>query len=94
MKKLFLKGASMIALAAVIASCSVTLPITASNAPIGSKRGVSKSVVIGGTLYLNKNFGIKDAANNGKITSAIATIDKKSTSYVFFQKVELIVTAQ
>lgn len=82
------------ALIAVMTSCAVIVPVGVSDAPIGSKRGVSKSVVVLGTMYLNKNFGIKDAANNGKITGAIATIDKKTTNFIFFQKVELIVTAQ
>ena len=47
-----------------------------------------------GIIFLNKDFGLKQAAKNGKITSAIATIDMKTTNYFFFSKRELIVTAK
>lgn len=72
----------------------MTLPKAVSNAPIGDKKGVSSSVVIFGTIYLNGNYGVKEAAKNGKITGAIATVDEKTTSYVFFMKKELIVTSK
>jgi hypothetical protein len=77
-----------------MSSCTTILPVTASRAEIGSLRGVSQSAVIFGTLYLNKDYGIKDAAKNGNITSAIATIDEKTTNYLFFQVKELIITAK
>lgn len=77
-----------------VASCTITMPVTASRAEIGDKRGVSESVVIFGTIYLNKDYGVKDAAEDGEITSAIATVDEKTTDYIIFQKKELIVTAK
>ena len=92
MKNILIKGAIATALVALLASCAVTLPVAVSEAPIGSKRGISKSTVVLG-LYLNGEFGIKDAAKNGKITGAIATVDKKVTDFIIVQQVELIVTA-
>jgi hypothetical protein len=82
------------ALALAISSCTVTLPVTASRAEIGSLKGKSQSTVLFGIIFLNKDFGLKQAAKNGKITSAIATVDMKTTNYFFFSKRELIVTAK
>jgi hypothetical protein len=76
MKKLIYRGAITTALIAALTACSVTLPVAVSDAPIGNKRGVSTSTVILG-LHLNSDFGIKDAAKNGKISGAVATVDKK-----------------
>jgi hypothetical protein len=42
---------------------------------------------------LNKNFGIVEAAKNGKI-SKIGAVDIKTTSYVFFVKKEFIVSGE
>jgi hypothetical protein len=43
---------------------------------------------------LNSKYGIKDAAKNGNITSAIATVDEKTTSFLLFSKKTIIVTAK
>ncbi len=75
-------------------SCTVIAPLTASRAEIGSLRGKSESAVLFGSIYLNKNYGIKEAANNGNIKSAIATVDEKTTSFLIFSKKTLIVTAK
>jgi hypothetical protein len=75
-------------------SCTVIAPITASRAEIGSLRGTSKSTVLFNSIYLNKNYGIKEAANNGNINSAISTVDEKTTSFLLFSKKTLIVTAK
>lgn len=78
----------------VFSACSVTTPVLISDAELGDAQGVSKSTVILGNIYLNGKYGIKDAAENGMITSAIATIDEKVVSYFLFSKRELIVTAK
>jgi hypothetical protein len=78
----------------MVSSCTVILPVTASRAEIGDKKGVSTSAVLFGVIYLNKDYGIKDAAKNGNITSAIATVDEKTKNMLFFQVKELIVTAK
>ena len=77
-----------------ITSCTTILPVAVSDAEVGSKSGMSESTVLFGSIYLNKEFGIKDAAENGNITSAIATVDMKTKSYLIFQKKTLIVTAK
>jgi hypothetical protein len=94
MKKMkFLFGA--IALVVLLGSCSVTVPVTVSAAPIGGKTGVSKTGVLFGGIMLNKHFGIAEAAHNGKIKGGVATVDMK-TSWapvirVFYYKKEIIV---
>lgn len=82
--------ACMIAVAASFASCSITMPLSVSEAPIGNKKGVSKTGVFLGIMF-NKEYGIAEAAKNGGITGAIATVDEKTTSYVVFVKKEIIV---
>ncbi|MCC6372270.1 MAG: hypothetical protein IT236_14800 [Bacteroidia bacterium] len=84
---------STIAVAAVITSCSMTFPVSVSAAPIGNKVGISKTTVLFGAWQVNKNFGIAEAAHNGKIVGGVATVDMKVTNYILFQKKELIVTA-
>ena len=92
MKKIKNLGVLVVA-AIALNSCTVIAPVTASRAEIGDKRGVSETTVVLG-VELNKDYGVKDAANNGKITSAIATVDEKVTNFLIFQKKQLIVTAK
>ncbi|MFN6378745.1 MAG: TRL domain-containing protein [Flavobacteriales bacterium] len=75
------------------ASCSTTMTVAVSDAELGSKRGVSTTGVFLG-IPLNSNFSVKEAAENGGITGPIATVDVKVTSFIIFQKRELIVTAK
>jgi len=94
---------SIIAVATLLlASCTMTRPYTATNNPIGSKVGVSKtSCLFGGSfgntlssgIVSNKNFGVIEAAKNGGIDK-IATVDVKTKNLLFFQKVEIIVTGE
>lgn len=77
-----------------ISSCTVVKPVTISKAEIGDLRGKSNSIVLFGSVYLNSKYGIKDAANNGNITSAIATVDEKTTSFLLFSRKTMIVTAK
>jgi len=53
-----------IAVAATLTSCSVTVPMSVSAAPIGDKKGTSSTIILG-TWELNKNFGIAEAAKEG-----------------------------
>jgi|TARA_X000000368_G_scaffold109029_1_gene84849 hypothetical protein len=80
--------------ATIMASCTVTMPVAVSNAEIGDKRGVSESTVLFGVIYLNGNYGLKEAAVNGGISTAIATIDEETKDMIFFAKKKLIVTAK
>lgn len=79
-----------IAVAATLTSCSVTVPMSVSAAPIGDKKGTSSTIILG-TWELNKNFGIAEAAKEGKITGPVAIADRKVTNYVIVRKVEIIV---
>lgn len=79
---------------ALVSSCTVIVPVTVSNAEIGEQRGESKTTILFGCLYLNNNYGIKDAAENGGITSAIATVDEKTTSFILFSRKTMIVTSK
>jgi hypothetical protein len=98
MMKKYILGTLVIGL---MASCTITRPYAVTNNPIGSKRGVSKtstfisypSELAAGVFVSNKNFGVIEAAKKGKINK-VATVDVKKTNYLFFQKVEVIVTGE
>lgn len=90
--KNIIKISKIVLAAGLISSCSVTLPVAVSSAPVGDKTGVSKSTVIFGSIWLNKAYSAAEAAKNGKLTGGVSTIDEKTTNYVIFQKKELIVT--
>jgi hypothetical protein len=92
MKKIY-QIVSVIAIATILSSCSVTFPVTASAASVGNKVGTSKTIVLG-VWQLNKNYGVAEAAHNGKIKGGVATVDVKVTNFLFFQKRELIVTGE
>lgn len=98
--------------AAILSSCAVTVPCKVTNNPIGTKKGVSKTVtlasglgiyakqpqpMIANTVYqglvFNKNFGIMEAVKNGKINK-IGCVDLKITNYIFFTKLEYIVSGE
>lgn len=97
-KKLTLVGLAGLFLSA----CTTILPVTATNNPIGSKTGTSKtSILFGGAnganlgagLVFNKDYGVIDAAKNGSI-ERVATVDIKVTDYIIFKKAEIIVTGE
>lgn len=94
---------------AMLSSCAVTTPFMVTNNDLGTKTGVSTTTsifgggrAIAGTgagrsmysgLMFNKEFGIVEAAKNGKITK-IGAIDYKVTRYVLFSKLEIIVAGE
>ncbi len=71
--------ASAVVVATILSSCSVTMPLSVSAAPIGDKTGVSKTTVLFGAFIMNKNFGIAEAAHNGKIKGGVAIADMKTS---------------
>jgi hypothetical protein len=75
------------------ASCTVISPVAISRAELGDSQGISETISVFGILF-NGNYGVKEAAENGFINSAIGAIDEKTTSYFFFSKKQLIVTAK
>jgi len=87
---------------ALMSSCATTVPYAATNNPIGSKKGTSKTVILFGMstqqnlgtgIVLNKNYGVIEAAKKGKITN-LATVDLKVTNYGLWIKSEIIVTGE
>ncbi len=85
-----------------LASCSTIVPYTATNNPIGDSIGKSRTTLIFGAagsgnleagISTNKNFGVIEAAKKGNI-ERIATVDVKTTNFIVFQKVEIIVTGE
>jgi hypothetical protein len=94
MKRLILSIVVASATLATMGSCTVVRPVTISDAEMGDLRGESHSIVVFGGVYLNPKYGIKDAAYNGNITSAIATVDEKTTSFLLFSRKTMIVTAK
>lgn len=81
-----------VVLATGLFSCTITSPYAVTEHPIGKNKGVSKTTVILGTIQLNKDYGIADAARNGRIQGPISTVDLKISNYVLFSTKELIVT--
>ena len=93
---------SLFAITALVISCQTTRPYTATNNPIGSKKGASETSFILGVssgenlvsgIVLNKEFGVIDAAKKGNINK-IATVDVKYTNYLLFGKAKIIVTGE
>ncbi len=100
MMKKYIYGSIIIGM---MASCSMTRPYAVTNNKLGSKTGVSKTNIIfgastgnalsSGVFVTNKNFGVIEAAKNGKV-SKIGAVDVKTTNFLLFQKVEVIVTGE
>ena len=95
MKKTLKTLVAVIAVA-VMTSCSITQPYAVTEEPIGSKTGVSKSIVLLGVIYVNGNYGLADAAKNGKIKGGVSTVDVKTTSFLgpIFSTKEMIITGE
>jgi len=99
MKKYLLSGLII----GLMASCTITRPYTATNNSLGTKKGISKTNIILGTssgdnlaaglIVTNKNFGVIEAAKKGGINK-IGAVDVKTTNYIFFTKVEVIVSGE
>jgi hypothetical protein len=83
----------IVAVIFVMASCQVAGPLAVSSNPVGSKVGTSSYGMILAFPPLNGDASIRTAAKNGGITK-IATVDYKVSWYVFFTKVETIVTGE
>ncbi len=63
----------------VLSSCSLTLPVTATSNPVGSKVGIATATGYFGVLFFDQDASIQQAAKNGGITE-ISTVDIKHTS--------------
>lgn len=108
MKKNITKGLTAIAMAFTFASCTTTMPLTATNNPIGSKEGTSTNkcffaapvvsagpgqVTSYGLCTSNKKYGIQQAAADAGI-SKVGTVDLKTQNLFIMTKFTLIVTGE
>lgn len=83
-----------IAICAMMASCSLTLPVNATSNTIGSKVGTAKAVGYLGILFFDADASIQTAAKNGGITK-ISTVDIKYSSILnLIVSYETIVTGE
>jgi hypothetical protein len=91
-------------LAVILSSCAMTVPYAVTNNAIGSKKGVSstgmiwskKGLLMGNLsagMVFNSKFGVLEAVKKGGLTT-VATVDVKTTNYIFFVKREIIVTGE
>ena len=84
----------MSAMLMFITSCSITLPVSATSNPVGSKIGTAKASGFFGMIYMDADASIKNAAENGGITK-ISTVDIKTTNLLgVFTGYECIVTGE
>lgn len=82
------------ALIAIMSSCALTLPVTATSNPVGSKVGRATASGYLGIIYLNADASIRTAAKNGGITK-ISTVDIKQTNlFNLLTTYETIVTGE
>ena len=96
-----LKSLTLVAIVALLSSCSVTMPYAATNNAIGSKRGTSETILLGvansnmlsSGYVFNKKYGVLDAVKDGGLTT-VATVDIKVTNYILWKKAEIIVTGE
>lgn len=76
MKKGIKIFAMLISAAAILSSCSVTMPVNATSNPVGKKVGTAKATGYFGWIWLDQDASIQAAAKNGGITK-ISTVDVK-----------------
>ncbi|WP_154859425.1 TRL-like family protein [Cyclobacterium xiamenense] len=83
-----------LAIVAMMSSCSLTLPVTATSNPIGEKVGTAKATGYLGALFFDADASIRTAAKNGGI-SEISTVDiKKGNLLNLIVTYETIVTGK
>ena len=92
--KNFVLGVAFVG-ATILSSCTVTVPVTATSNPVGSKVGTAKSTQIIGFFPDGGDLSIQTAAKNGGI-SKISTVDfKHSLVFLYLvQSYETIVTGE
>ena len=85
---------ALLAVVAMMSSCSLTLPVTATSNPVGTRVGTAKATGFLGILFFNADASIRTAAKNGGITK-ISTVDIKQTSLLnLIVTYETIVTGE
>lgn len=85
MKKTVKTLFAMAVCAVMFASCTSTMPITATSNPVGNKCGEATSTRVLGLFGGSDNIGINKAAKSAGITR-ISHVDYVTKNYVFVQK--------
>ncbi len=86
--------AMTVAVAAMLTSCAITLPVAATSNPVGNKVGMAKGTIYLGVFYFDQDASIKSAAKNGGITK-ISTVDVKFSNILgIIMSYETIVTGE
>jgi len=94
MLKKLSKFFALVAITAMLASCSITLPVNATANPVGEKVGTSKATGFLSILFFDADASIQSAAKNGGITE-ISTVDIKHTNVLgILTTYETIVTGE
>jgi hypothetical protein len=70
--------AGILSVAALMTSCSLTMPLGATSNPVGNKVGEASGTVFLQVLAFNADASIRKAAKNGGI-SKISTVDVKTS---------------
>ncbi len=84
----------VVAASAILASCSITVPVAATSNQVGSKVGTSKGTCFFQVLCFDVDASIQSAARNGGITK-ISTVDfKKKDVLGIIITYETIVTGE
>ena len=90
----FKKAAALLAAAAMMSSCALTLPVNATSNTVGSKVGTATATGYFGSLFFGQDASIKKAAKSAGITK-ISTVDLKSTNVLgILTNFETIVTGE
>jgi hypothetical protein len=85
---------AFLAVAVMMSSCALTLPVNATSNAVGNKVGTAKATGYLGILFFNADASIRTAAKNGGITK-ISTVDIKQTSLLnLIVTYETIVTGE
>lgn len=85
---------TLVAVTAIISSCSITLPVAATSNPVGSKVGTATATGYLGILFFGADASIQAAAKKAGITK-ISTVDIKHTSLLnIIVTYETIVTGE
>lgn len=85
---------ALFALASLMSSCALTLPVTATSNTVGQKVGRATATGYLGVLFFDQDASIKTAAKKAGITK-ISTVDIKETSLLgLIVTYETIVTGQ
>lgn len=85
---------ALLAVVAMMSSCALTLPVSATSNTIGSKVGTAKATGYFGFIFLDADASIRTAAKNGGITK-ISTVDVKQESILnIITSYETIVTGK